>query len=185
MVCYLVRHGQDDDSIRGGWSNSGLIAIGVEQVNKLANEILQKNIVVDCIYSSDLQRAKETAEILEKSLHAPIIYDSAFREANNGDLAGMKHEIANEKYPGVYWSALDYSECYPNGESPELFYNRVNAAWINLKLEIQEKSLDNVMLVTHGGVIEVILCIENGIEFSNKEKHFSTPAATLLPIEMV
>lgn len=40
------------------------------------------------------------------------------------------------------------------------------------------------MIVTHQGVIEVILCVENSIAFSNKTKHFSVPNAQLIPIEV-
>ena len=43
---------------------------------------------------------------------------------------------------------------------------------------------DAVLLVTHGGVLEAILCIENGVEFSNKVKHFKTPGATLFPVDI-
>lgn len=65
-----------------------------------------------------------------------------------------------------------------------MFYNRIKSAWMNLKSEMLKKSVENVALVTHGGVIEIILCLENGIEFSNKEKRFSTPAAALIPVEI-
>lgn len=178
MICYLVRHGQDDASIRGGWSNHGLTAFGKEQVNKLTNEIKEKQISIKKIYSSDLERAKETAYIISDSLNVPVILTEDFREVNNGDLAGMKNDIANKKYPGLFWSSLDFNECYPNGESPEKFYNRVKKAWIDFKRNIE----GNTMLVTHGGVIEVILCIENEIAYSNKKKQFSTPNAELISI---
>ena len=178
MICYLVRHGQDDDSIRGGWSNHGLTAFGIEQVKKLANEIKEKQISIKKIYSSDLERAKETAFIISDSLKIPVMLIEDFREANNGDLAGMKNDIAKEKYPGLFWSSLEFNEPYPNGESPEMFYNRVKKAWIDFKRNIK----DDTMLVTHGGVIEVILCSENEIAYSNKKKQFSTPNAELIPI---
>lgn len=181
MICYLIRHGKDDDTVRGGWSNAGLTSVGIQQVNKLAKEMLKKNIDIDCIYSSDLQRAKETSEIIAEYFNVPIIYKPEFRETNNGDLAGMKNETANEKYPGLYWSTLDYSECYPNGESPEIFYNRIKNGWMKFRNEILVQSSKDVVLVTHGGVMEVILCIENGIEYSNKTKHFATLNAKLIP----
>lgn len=183
MKCYLVRHGQDDDSVRGGWSNHGLTSIGVEQVKNLAKEISEKGLSIGKIYSSDLERAKESALIISNSLNIPITYLPEFREVNNGDLAGIKNDIANEKYPGLFWLSLEYSECYPNGESPEMFYDRIRKAWIQLKNIVLEDMAD-VLLVTHGGVMEVILCIENGIEFTNKKKHFSTPSATLIPVEI-
>ena len=46
------------------------------------------------------------------------------------------------------------------------------------------QSSEDVLLVTHGGVMEVILCIENGIEFSNKIRRFSTPNAKAIAIEI-
>lgn len=184
MTVYLVRHGKDDETIRGGWSDHGLMYAGVEQVNKLAAKMIAENMTIDHIYSSDLQRTKETSEILSKYLKCSIEYNADLREVNNGDLAGMKHESANEKYPGLYWSSLGYDERYPNGESPKMFYNRVNTAWLELKSKILKQPLKNSVIVTHQGVIEVILCIENGIVYSNKTKHFSVPYAQLMPVEV-
>ena len=63
MMVFFVRHGKDDDTVRGGWSNIGLTEYGVEQVHKLGAELKEMELDVDCIYASDLQRAKETAEI--------------------------------------------------------------------------------------------------------------------------
>lgn len=184
MFCYLVRHGKDDDTVRGGWSSHGLVSEGIQQVNKLAKELERKNLKIDCIYSSDLKRAEETSTIIANVLDVPIVYESGFREVNNGVLAGMKNELANKQYPGLFWSSLDYTECYPSGESPELFYERVKSAWMKLKKELIRKQ-KNGMLVTHGGVIEVILCIENDKTFSNKEKHYAVKAAEMVEVEIV
>ena len=184
MTIYLVRHGKDDGTVRGGWSGHGLSPLGVEQVRALAENIAAKKLNVDCIYSSDLKRAAETAEILSHRLGAPIEYIPALREVDNGVLAGMKNSLADEKYPGLYWSALDYDARYPNGESPRLFFDRVKAAWLALKHRRLAQAAGDALLVTHGGVIEAILCVENGIAFSHREKHFSTPSAALIPVEI-
>lgn len=184
MTCYLVRHGKDDETVRGGWSDHGLVPEGVGQVKALGAELVQRGLHIGCIYSSDLRRAKETALILQTYLDCPIGYLPEFREANNGRLAGMKQELANEKYPGVYWSALDYEECYPGGESPKQFFDRIRAAWTAFKKRITQTPDKDVVLVTHGGVVEAILCMENGAEFTNKVKHFATPSAQLIPVEM-
>lgn len=184
MICYIVRHGKDDETVRGGWSQHSLVHEGVEQVNVLGAEMVKEGLNVRCIYSSDILRAKETALILGKYLLCPIEYLPEFREANNGYLAGLKHEVANEKFPGVYWNTLAYSERYPGGESPEEFYLRIQAAWANFKRKIKQMPTKDVMLVTHGGVVEAIMCIENGVEFTNKAKHFATPSAKLIPIEI-
>lgn len=184
MICWLIRHGKDDDTVRGGWSVHGLTPEGVEQVRALAQEMVGADLNIDRIYSSDLRRAQETAAILADALHLEITELPAFREANNGDLAGMKHELAEQKYPGLYWSSLDYAECYPNGESPEAFFNRIRAAWLEFRETALMHPERNVALVTHGGVVEAILCIENHVPFSNECKHFSTPNAKLIPVEL-
>ena len=54
MICFLIRHGKDDDSVRGGWSDSLLTAEGVKQVERLSAEIRSANIDISMIYSSDL-----------------------------------------------------------------------------------------------------------------------------------
>lgn len=171
-MIYLIRHGKDDDTIRGGWSNHGLTNEGVKQTENLADKLFAEGVRFDCIYSSDLARAKQTSEILANLLKAPIFLSEAFREVNNGVLAGMKNEEVKEKYPGLFWSFLAYDECYPDGESPKQFFERIKKAWTDLKKEVAENKYNSVALVTHGGVIEAIMCIENCVEFSNKEQNF-------------
>ncbi len=182
MFCHLIRHGKDDDTVRGGWSNIGLTEYGVEQVHKLGEQLQEMELGVDCIYASDLQRAKETAEIIAGYLNASIEYRPEFRETNNGDLAGMKNEEAAEKYPGMYWSTLEYDQCYPNGESPETFHKRIEEGWEKFKEEVKATGAKNVVLVTHGGVIEAILCKEKYIKYSNKTKNFAIGAGKMISI---
>ena len=43
MKIYIARHGQDDDSVRGGWSDCSLTDLGVKQSVDLADEILSKS----------------------------------------------------------------------------------------------------------------------------------------------
>ena len=183
MTCYIIRHGQDDETIRGGWSNHSLVPEGVAQVHTLGAAMTAKNLKISRIYSSDIQRARETALILQQYLQCPVEFNPGFRESNNGHLAGMKHEEAERKYPGIYWNTLEYTQCWPGGESPEQFFNRVRKAWLDLKNSLKGREED-VLLVTHGGVLEAILCIEQGLPFTNQKKHFQTPCATLFSVKI-
>ena len=124
MILYLIRHAKDDDSIRGGWSHHSLTEEGRQQAHLLAEFIKKQanNFEIKTIYSSDLPRAMETAAEISKLLKLPIRLTPEFREVNNGDLAGMKHEIAAEKYPDLYWNLMDWTQAYPNGESPKAVY---------------------------------------------------------------
>ena len=167
MICYLIRHGQDDDTVRGGWSGQPLIEEGKAQADELASFIQRSDLGIQYIYSSDLLRAIQTAQSVADKLHLPIIQMPEFREVNNGDLAGMDNELASKMYPGLYWNTLEWEQRYPGGESPKEFYERIRTAWDAFQKMVLEQN-ENVLLVTHGGVINVILSIVNGEKYSNK-----------------
>ena len=182
MICYLARHGRDDDTVRGGWSQQPLTDEGKAQADELASFVQRSDIVIKHIYSSDLLRAMQTAQPVADKLHLPIIQMPEFREVNNGELAGMKNELANKMYPGLYWNALGWEQCYPGGESPRNFYERVSTAWDafqKMALELNK----NVLLMTHGGVINVILSIVNGENYSNKTARRKIQNAELIALE--
>ncbi len=184
MICYILRHGKDDNSVRGGWSDSPLTAEGVRQVEGLSAKILSNgHMNIGLIFSSDLPRAMQTAKILSLALSVKIVEAPAFREVNNGVLAGMTNRLAQEKYPGMYWNTLDWEQPYPNGESPRQFYERIKNAWHCLKKVIQ-KLEQNVILVTHGGFMNVIQCIEYGVQYSNKFNLFPVDNAEFIEIEI-
>lgn len=168
VVCYLVRHGQDDETIRGGWSNHPLTEEGIRQAEILAEDV--SSLAVGTVYSSDLCRAMQTAQLLADKLHLSVVPLPQFREVNNGDLAGMKNNIALERYPGLFWNQLDWEQHYPRGESPKQFYERIQTAWAAFSEEILSHK-ENVILVTHSGVIHVILSILENRSYSNREAH--------------
>ncbi|PID83010.1 MAG: hypothetical protein CSB15_00345 [Clostridiales bacterium] len=103
------------------------------------------------------------------SLDTPIIYDEKIREINNGDLKGLLNIDAEIKYKGIYFNTLNYDEKYPNGESPKEFYYRVREFFNNL---ISENDDNAFILVTHGGVINIILHIVKKIKWSNRNKPY-------------
>lgn len=176
-MIYLMRHGADPSARLGGWSTYGLTETGRKQVLEAKTKLNGKGITR--IYASDLTRAKETAEIVADELGLEIEYLPQFRESNNGLLAGMPKAEAARKYPGIYWNALDWEECWPGGESPEQFYNRIKKAWNDFEAQV---GTETVLLVSHGGVMNIILCLENGIPYTNKETHFKIKDAEIIQI---
>ena len=81
---------------------------------------------------------------------------------------------AREKYPGVYWSALAHGEPWAGGESPDEFLARVREAWRAFKEENKDRT---VLLVTNGGVLNAVLCLENGTPWTNQETAYKVPPA--------
>lgn len=178
MKLYLVRHGQDTLNKRGGWSQEPLTEEGLMEVESLSQKI--KDIKFDFIIASDLQRTVQTANIIRSRLlfSTEIILDDCLREVNNGLLAGMDNDLALERFPGLFWNTLEWEESYPQGESPSQFYERISKWYENFLLKHHNSS--NVLLVTHQGVIEALLCIINNKQFSNKKVHYKIKCGQMI-----
>ena len=180
----MVRHGKDDETVWGGWCNASLCDEGIAQVEALAHRLSQdKDFRIGAMFASDLVRTRETAEILNSAFHVSVEFCPQFREVNNGLLAGMKNDVAKVKFPGLYWSTLEWEEHYPCGESPREFYERISGAWNDFKAKIKELPY-NVILVTHGGVMNVIQCLEHGISYSNKANPYPVGYAEIVAIDI-
>lgn len=173
MICCIVRHGRDDETIRGGWSQHPLTEEGHIQAEKLAAYLAREceGLAIRHIYSSDLRRAMETAEPIAAALRLTVNPVADFREVNNGVLAGMKNDLANIRYPGLFWNRMAWDQRYPGGESPREFYERIKTAWDAFQKEISEKG-ENVLLVTHGGVINVIRHLIRQEPYSNQNHSY-------------
>ena len=169
MKILFERHGKDDDRYRGGWSNLDLVPEGIEEAKLLARYLKKHEVYygITKIISSDLKRTMTTASFISEALGLPIEQDARVRETNNGDLAGMLNSEALVKYPGLFFNSLGMDEPYPNGESPRAFYERIKL-WFENFIDQQRVQDDNVLVVTHGGVINVIYHIVRGMEWNNK-----------------
>lgn len=165
----FVRHGQDPEGYLGGWSTWGLVPEGVEQAKRAAQYLKQSDCQITKIVASDLPRAAETAKIISEVLGLPVAPDAGLREMNNGVLAGIPIAEAAEKYPGLFFNTLDMDERYPGGESPREFYCRVKG-WFEDFLNINNGG--NVLVVTHGGVLNIIYHIVKGEPWSNKSRPY-------------
>lgn len=178
MAIYFVRHGQDEEGYRGGWSQRGLTDEGIRQAEKLGQYLNEHKheFNIQRIICSDLQRACQTAAIIADKLSLPLIGSEEWRETNNGLLAGMPHALAEEKFPGLYFSSLRMDEKYPGGESPLENFQRIKDTFT--KLCQDQESADhheNVLVVTHGGVINIIYHLIKDTAWTNKNPFF--PAA--------
>ncbi len=178
-MIFLMRHGEDDETRLGGWSDASLSQNGVNQVKTTCESIVGNKLDIQHIFASDLQRAKETADIVSHYLHLPVTYLEEFRETNNGDLAGISKDRFQKEYPGLYFASLEWEQQYPNGESPKQFFNRIKNAWGAFKRNVDGLE-GNVLLVTHAGVINIIRCIEEGVPFTNKEHRFKVGHAEIV-----
>lgn len=117
---YIFRHGQTIWNAEGrpqGQSETPvpLTLIGVEQAYRLAQKLSDKKIKL--IVSSDLLRAKQTAEIVAEELKVPVKFDARLREVDYGILNGLYALEREEICPDYRKSYEDVSIPFPQGES--------------------------------------------------------------------
>jgi probable phosphoglycerate mutase len=156
----LARHGQTDDNLEPmrfqGFRDTPLNDTGREQAHELAARIAAETEPVRSLWSSDLSRARETAEIVGAKVGLVPRLDPRLREANRGRWEGRLFIDVRRDEPELYaaWLRAGAAFGFPGGESLRDQLVRVSAA-----LEDVEASGElPALVVCHGGSIRVILC---------------------------
>ncbi|TSC74519.1 MAG: Valine--tRNA ligase, partial [Parcubacteria group bacterium Gr01-1014_33] len=143
---FFVRHGETDWNIEKrmqGHAPTSLNERGREQAHDAVAQFKSKNI--DLVISSDLPRAKETAEIIGRELGVEVIFDARLRERNYGQLEGM---TAQELERQGFQHKLKQPDFKPqSGESLEELERRVYEAITHHK---DRHSHKNIVIVSHG-----------------------------------
>lgn len=177
-MIYLLRHGEDDETYIGGHSNVTLTNNGILQIQKIANEIKNSNYKIERIISSDIKRARQTTEIVNEDLQLAVEYTEMLRELDKGKLNGMLVTEANKIYP-KYEGNSDINLVYPDGESMKKFYERI-------KRNVDKiLALDNSLIITHRGVINMLYFILNNIELNMDKKQFGVTHASFHELDPV
>ena len=160
-MIYIVRHGETSWNaykILQGHKPIELNERGREKARFLAEKV--KNLEFDRIISSDLLRAKETAEIINEQVHKEIIYDARLRSVDYGNLEGRYiPDITQEE-----WRIYNSTPEKFGAESVESVYNRIKSLFDELA-----KTDESVLIVAHGGALRVIsYYIANRDKFDNE-----------------
>ncbi|MBE0669602.1 MAG: histidine phosphatase family protein [Anaerolineales bacterium] len=157
---WLVRHGQTDWNLTGRWQGQASDAPGLNETGRKqaldASEQME-GIEISAIYSSDLLRAKQTAEMFAVRLGLPVLLEPRLREINLGVWEGMPSEDIEAQYPQELADRArrPFRAHAPDGESPYEVAERVIKA-VN---EIADKHRDeSVLIVAHGISLAVVIC---------------------------
>jgi broad specificity phosphatase PhoE len=140
---FLVRHGETDwnrDGRYQGHADPPLNYSGRAQAQQLADSLLE----LDAIYTSDLRRAAQTAEIIGAGRDIPVILDPGLREIDVGSWSGLTRSEIEERFPG----AIEH-----DGESRADHLSRVVAAVERIAARHPE---ERVLIVSHGGSIRAL-----------------------------
>jgi broad specificity phosphatase PhoE len=132
----LVRHGETDWNAERRWQGHADVPLnerGRTQAHALAEQL--SDAAIDAIYSSDLSRARDTAEIVGAQIGIAVLVDGDLREIDVGPIEGLTAEEA---------SAFDGWQ----GEPKDAHAERVLEA---LRRIAERHPDERVLVVTHGG----------------------------------
>jgi probable phosphoglycerate mutase len=152
----LVRHGQSEWNLSGRWQGQAdppLTDLGRTQARAAAASLGE----VAAIWSSDLQRATETAAIISAELGVgPVIVDDDLRERDAGEWSGLTRDEIDVQYPGFLAPTED--------DSPDVWKPRRPPGWesdASVGMRLQRALLrirstvgpGEVLIVSHAGLI--------------------------------
>ena len=162
----LVRHGETDWNLRKcfqGQIDVPLNERGLAQAQRLARQLHSEGLRFDAIVSSDLSRARQTAEPTCGLLGLALRSDVAWREQAFGVLEGQSVDALRSEHPELHaqWQRHDPDYALPGGaESRRQFSARILAAAASLA---QRHAGGRVLVLTHGGALDMLWRAAQGL----------------------
>ena len=192
----LIRHGQSEWNklnLFTGFKNIELSEQGIEEANKAGQNFKNLDIKFNIVFTSELKRAQETAQIILQNLdqwdflnnEGKIISNINLNERDYGDLTGLNKKETAEKFgeEQVHKWRRGYSDQPPNGESLEDVVRRVTKYFEEvIKPAIQSNENDNILIAAHGNSLRALLIVMNIYEPNNIN---SVELSTGVPIHVI
>lgn len=147
---FLIRHGRQSSRLCN-------VDVSLDNAGRRQAELLVDRISsygIEKLYSSDLKRARETAEILGQALGLNNEIIGAFREIDFGTMTGKEDTVIVKEYDEFRRERIRQTSDlpYPGGENGADVIRRVLPYWE----QICQSSERRVAIVTHGGVIRAL-----------------------------
>lgn len=158
MNIYLLRHGETEHNKNGvyyGKTDSVLNAKGIDEMIRAKN--ILDAISFDKVYMSKSIRTQRTYDIIfGEGEREKVITDERIGELDFGNFEGKSYEYIKKTFPDECsnWEKNWKEFVFPGGESYLQFYGRVKQ-FIEEILSLKE---ENILLITHSGVIKSFYC---------------------------
>lgn len=165
MEIYVVRHGRvpsNDKKIVGGRTNEQLTEVGIKQAEYVKDKL--KDISFDAIFSSNVKRAVQTAEII--NIHELVIHlDERIAERDPGLMLGRSRKDIDK----AMWNSLSLDRTPEGTETLKLGLIRTRDFLNDVYDKYQEKK---VLIVTHNFICKCIWMLVNDITESDQISEF-------------
>lgn len=173
MKLYFMRHGEtawNEQGLLQGSTDIPLNDYGIQLAIATAEGLAAEGTVFDRIFTSPLLRASQTARIIAKKQGVPAIADQRLREMCFGEYEGMKiSEIMenpeHERFARFFKAPAQY-EKVGTSESFEDATIRAKEFLEECILPL-ENTCENVLVVCHGGIVRVFLCLIGNIPYED------------------
>jgi len=165
----LLRHGESTwnttKRIQGHTDEATLTDRGREQAHLVVEQL--RGFDFDRAVSSDLQRARETAEIVCRGLDIEFSLDAGLRERNFGVIEGGALRVAIPALTGIDGNVVVDDTARPEGGESLADVYRRSASFVDDAVERYRG--ETVLVVTHGGVIRTISAYCQGMTMRGSE----------------
>ena len=158
----IARHGQSDWNHEKRWQGHAdrpLTERGREQAQALADRLA--HIELDAVYSSDLQRARDTAAVVAESQGLELRQLPDLREVDVGSWSGLTRAEAEERFPEGFARWRDGYPGWKDGETYEAMTDRVLRAVDEIAAAHEG---GRVLVVSHGGPIRAMHAAALGLD---------------------
>ena len=172
-VLWLLRHGQTDWNLEGRWQGQSQDAPSLNDMGRaqaIAAAGLLQDQKIQAVYSSDLPRARQTAELIAAPLGLTVALEPRLREIHLGEWEGMQYDEIASRYPQdlAERESDPVHSSAPGGELPSEVTERVLIAVD----EISKRHPDgSVLIVSHGVALAVIICRAEGFPIEDVYDH--------------
>ena len=185
MKIYFARHGQTDWNIQRkvqGTTNIPLNEYGIRQAQELCNNLEEKNLSFEKIYTSYQARALKTAQIIDEHFHTGYEIVQGLEEMNLGLFEGHTWDEILAMYAEEHklWMSNKRYNKTPNGESYQMVMERLFKALDHIWGQHDTSSDKNILIVSHGAVIMTLLAMHRDIPF---EQSHTIEVDNATPIE--
>ncbi len=166
ITLYLIRHGRQNSPLCN-------VDVPLDEAGKRQAELVAKrlkNYDIEALYSSNLIRARQTAEIIGKELNLVNNIEENLREISFGAMEGLDDVEIKERFGDFLEerAKADRDLPHPEGESGQDVYNRAFPVIQSIIEKAKDNHLENIAVVSHGGVIRTLVAGLLEADFAKK-----------------
>jgi broad specificity phosphatase PhoE len=155
----FVRHAESVWNRAGRWQGHADIPLspcGSAQAHCLAARLQAEGRVVDHVYTSDLGRASQTAEIIAQALGMAVHPLTELRERDVGAWSGLTRQEIQEHFADEWAQIIDGADSRRGGHGETLAEVRLRLVQVVDRLVTQHPQ-SRLLVVSHAGAIRALL----------------------------